>query len=513
VSDIVGRSIKKITKGAAIFFAGSTVGLLASFFGKIIVARYLDPPKFGVLSLSLVIFSIFCVISLIGIPGAMTRQASYYLGKGETEKAEAIIKLSAILLTSFSILASLIMFITSNYFARVFTIPTLCWTLKVFSIAIPFVVLRSFVISAFRIYEIPEVKVLFGDVIPNITRVSMIIVIVLLGLSFTWIVWAYSISTIISGVAAIIYLFKKLNLTSKINRGIFEYIFILLTISIPLLLQRTLGLIMAWTDVIMIGYFMRPIEIGLYSSAQPVAYLMSTALVSAGFLYLPVISKLYAENKLTEIKKVYAIITKWLTSAVMPIFLLLLLFPRTVLWVLYGSKYLAAYEVLRILAIGFFLHVAFGPNGVTLLALGDVKEITLATLAAAIINILLNLMLIPPMSIEGAAIASAVSYIFANIFISAKLYKSYKIHPFTKNYLKPIISSIIIAQLIYFVAKSVLLKWWMLMIAFFAFVIGYFITLLLTKSFDREDIMLLLAIEQRLGLNMKGIKRILSKFI
>ena len=41
----------------------------------------------------------------------------------------------------------------------------------------------------------------------------------------------------------------------------------------------------------------------------------------------------------------------------------------------------------------------------------------------------------------------------------------------------------------------------------------YFFLVLLSKSLDKEDVELLLAIEKKLGVNLRVIKRILRKFV
>jgi hypothetical protein len=54
---------------------------------------------------------------------------------------------------------------------------------------------------------------------------------------------------------------------------------------------------------------------------------------------------------------------------------------------------------------------------------------------------------------------------------------------------------------------------WMLPLLFILFFVIYSISLLLTKSFDSEDIMILLEIEKRMGINLKTIKKILKRFM
>jgi len=53
----------------------------------------------------------------------------------------------------------------------------------------------------------------------------------------------------------------------------------------------------------------------------------------------------------------------------------------------------------------------------------------------------------------------------------------------------------------------------MLLAAFLTFVVIYALSLLVTKSFDKEDIMILLSIENRLGVNLSWLKNILKKFV
>ncbi len=268
-----------------------------------------------------------------------------------------------------------------------------------------------------------------------------------------------------------------------------------------------------WTDTLMIGYYLNSSDIGLYSSAQPVASLMQNFLGAVSFLYFPITSQLYAQGKIKEIGRTYAVITKWLMSAILPIFLVILLFPKTVLWLLYSKNYVQAYQALRILAVGFFVHVMLGPNGLTLLAMGETKIITVTGFIGAVLNFMMNMLLIPVMGINGAALASALTYAVTNAMVSLRLYCGYNIHPFTRNYIKPAVLSTVVAMLIYYAVRNITLVWWMLIVLFVLFVATYFMSLLITKSFDREDIMLMLSIEQRLGLNLDWAKRILRRFV
>ena len=57
-----------------------------------------------------------------------------------------------------------------------------------------------------------------------------------------------------------------------------------------------------------------------------------------------------------------------------------------------------------------------------------------ASLASAVLNVVLNVSLIPLIGITGAAIATASSLALANMILSTKLYFLSGIHPLTVEY-------------------------------------------------------------------------------
>jgi len=143
---------------------------------------------------------------------------------------------------------------------------------------------------------------------------------------------------------------------------------------------------------------------------------------------------------------------------------------------------------------------------------GKTKFLVLTSSVAAVSNIILNIILIPKFSVEGAAIASLSAYCIANIINSTKLYRLYGVHPFTRNYLKPIGVSILLLTLIYYIASNFKIEIWALPVLLIIFLLSYFILLLITRSFDKEDMELFFTIERRMGVDFKIIKRILKKF-
>ena len=87
------------------------------------------------------------------------------------------------------------------------------------------------------------------------------------------------------------------------------------------------------------------------------------------------------------------------------LFLVFFLFPDLTLTSIVGAKYLPSADALRILSLAFIINNYTGPCGSTLIAMGESRFIMSSTLIGAILNVTLNVTLIPLYGFVGAAIA------------------------------------------------------------------------------------------------------------
>ncbi|MCK4348892.1 MAG: hypothetical protein KAW47_09780, partial [Thermoplasmatales archaeon] len=110
----------------------------------------------------------------------------------------------------------------------------------------------------------------------------------------------------------------------------------------------------------------------------------------------------------------------------------------------------------------------------------------------------------------------AISLAIINALKSAQIFRIHRIHPFARNYLKPIVTSVVLVSLIYVIVKVfwcptiTLVMLVALGILFFAL---YGLSILITKSFDPEDIVMLLELEKVTGIDVSWIKRMLKRFM
>lgn len=510
-------SLVKITKGAGIALVGTFAALLLGFISRPMVARYGTEAEYGVYSLVLVVLHVSVVIATLGLTSGTVRSIAYARGKNDSERVQKLIPASVQLGLIASVSLGIIVFLASDILAaRVFHDAALGFPLKIFALGIPFLTLINVLVSVFRGFEDIKPTVYFQSILRPLLFLLLLLPVVFVNLPFTGVFYAFLASLIVSSVALIVYTVKRLPFpvgfrTSLSANPVAKE---LLLFSLPLLGVAVLGLIIHWTDTLMLGGLKSSADVGLYNAAHPLAQFISAPLGAMLLIYMPIASGLYAQGSMPEMRRNFSILTKWLCSATLPLFLVLFLFPETVLGFLFGSSYAPAATALKILSIGLIINNFLGPNRATLIAMGEVRFIMWATLATAVLNIGLNVALIPPFGIEGAAIASVASITSINLIRCWKLYSLSKAQPLSKNLLKPTLASVAVVFLFQFIfGKFVTVTWWMLPLLFILYYVIYGLAILVTRSFDKEDISMLLAIEKRTGIDLSFIKRILRRFL
>lgn len=510
-------SLRKIARGAGIAIVGMFLGLVLQLVARLIIARYGLEANYGVFSLALVVLTFAMALASLGLHVGATRYIAYFRAKDDLAKVRGAMSVSLQLATAASIIVSVALFFSAEAIAlNIFHTLDLVPALRIFAIGLPFFTLINIFTAIFLGFDRVEPQAYFQFMLLNILFLSFLLAVILLNLPFIVVFYAYLAALILTFVALILYTVKKLPQpiifsTGKADTSIMKE---LLIFSLPLLGTAMLGMIIFWADTLMLGYFKAPETVGLYNAAYPLAYFISVPLTALALIYIPVASGLYSQNLITELRRDYTILTKWFSFLTLPIFLVLCLFPEAVLNLFFGSAYVAAAPALRILSLGFIINNLLGPNGNTLIAMGESRFIMWSVLAAATLNVILNIVLIPPLGIVGAAIASVVSLSLVNIIFSVKLYSLCRAQPLSKNLLKPLIASIVLALLFRFTIGSFLaVTLWMLPLLFILYYAIYGIVTLFTKSFDREDIALLLEIEKRSGVNATPLKKVLKRFI
>lgn len=201
-----------------------------------------------------------------------------------------------------------------------------------------------------------------------------------------------------------------------------------LTVAAPMLLISLVNIAQARTDIIMLGIFQNTTAAGYYTAATRVASFVLFGLTTVNLIAAPLISELFSQQRHTELQRTVTLVARAVFLFTVPVGLGIVMAGGLVLQ-LFGSEFSVAYPALVILTGGQFINALAGPVGYLMTMTRYQNEAAVILAVSAGLNIGLNIFLIPPYGLVGAAAATASSMAFWNLAMIILAQKRLKINP------------------------------------------------------------------------------------
>ncbi|MFO0792860.1 MAG: flippase [Candidatus Brocadiaceae bacterium] len=498
---IVDKSLKKVLKTTGIVFIGSVTGLFLQFISGIIITRAITPKELGVYTLSFTIISSITLISFIGFDNGMPRMVAKYFTTKDYGKTWGIVLSAFFIVCLMSILCSTGNYFLSGYIAQTFKKPDMQRVLQFFTFVLPPMAISMLLVNTFRGLSYSWPKVVVDEVSIRVFRIMGLFFVIYTGAGLKGVLWAHTL--VIYFVSTCFLIYSSITIPKIIPRIKPEWDVTggLIKFSLPLFGNTIVSILKMMAGIMILGYYLPYDAVAQYNVSMSLAHFLDMPLTSMAFIYLPTATSLLAassEQDLNAAGKLYTNCTKWIALIAVPFFMVFLLDADFLVTKLFGEAYLPAAKVLRILSIGYFIHVSFGPNGLTLLSLGKSKVFLSSALAMTALNIVLGIFLIPRWNIQGAAAANCISLIVSNLILSLSLYRFSRIHPLSMNYLKPFAFIFALSFLAYYIFNLCL----------FTSVFGHIVFLtglvcicicapFITRSINADDLSIISAMERK----------------
>ena len=499
----LNSSLKLIAKTSLIVLIGLILSKLATYIYRIIIARYYGSEAYGQFSLGLMIFSIFIAIASLGLIEGIIRFIPIYRGKNENHKINYLIKFALSLSLFCGILASVILYFSANSISlNIFHNAELAFYLKIFAITIPIFLIGNIYLYVLRAYEEIGSYSFILNILQNIVKLAFILLFILLGFKAgNAIVYSYSFGILAVLVAS--YLLCKYKIPTlfidktptplakiKIRTELVSY-------SWPIIFLGIISNILYWIDSFSIGYFKSVNDVGLYNAAVPIAALFTIAPDIFMQLFFPVINKEYGRKNIDLIKSLSKQVTKWIFIIDLPLFFLVLLFPGAIINPLFGYEYLVASNSLRFLALGAFISSVLGVSYYLVSMAGKSKVILANTIVFSLVNLAINILLVPKYGMNGASIATMISGITGSLVILFLARKYTSIFSLDKSMLK-IFAVSLIPLAIMFILRSMVSGLLSLILTGVLFGLSYLLIIFLTKCLDKSDAMIISSVKNKL---------------
>lgn len=467
----------RIAKNTSYFTLALVIQKIISFVYFSYIAVQIGVSSLGSYTFALFFTTIFSVIVDIGIANVLVREVSKY-----REKSQQYLSAAMAIKIPLAILTYLIVFLLINILDNPVLVRQLVYLAGII------MVLDSFTLTFYAflrghqnlkfesigtiIFQI--IVAVCGVTIVNLTKDLRILILAIMTASlFNFIYSSYLVR------------FKlRLKFFTKASKPVIKSILI---ITIPFALAAIFTRVYGYIDTVLLNQLVDETAVGYYSIPYKITF-------SLQFIPMAFIASLYPAfasyfiNSKELLQKTFEKSLIYLGIIAVPVSLGVIALAKPLMLKVYTSEFTPSVLPLQILIVSLvFLFLNF-PLGSLLNACNRQTRNTIHIGIVMVINIILNIILIPRFSYIGAAIASTVSTL---IMFILQMYVARQITPFSGRFLMNKFAKIIISGLaMYFVIIYLL--------SFINFIVSipiggviYFVILYLLKGFTRDDILLI----------------------
>lgn len=466
---------KRITTNSIFSLLSISSRLIANVFVFWIVARFFNASTFGQFTYAYTLATTFILFADFGFDILLTTEVA----KNRTHAGKIFTNYFSIkfILTCLSFVAMWIFILLKDSDEQGFLITA------VFSSFMFLTTMTNFLNALLRGFE----KMNYESVVSLLSNISLILlVVVLIIINANPFLFALSfvLTRGLGFVTSIIFtkkILSKITLTISFENfkeslgKTFDYGMIILFAG--LLFQL---------DTILIGLLINDYQVGLFQAAVKIVML---PLIIPSILFnavLPILARLHSENELKWEALGY-FLNKILFGISIPLAVIIFIYPEQILNIVYGrGRFYEAVPILKIFSLVLFVRFFLETYGYMLTTSNRQKFQMYILLSAVVINLLLDLLVIPRYGIIGVASISLLTSIIVAVgfcYTNFSLFKKWTLN--YRNYLMLIIFAVIIFVINLIAKEHIWLGSLIVFLTFFLVSISFY--------FDKNEKKLLLS--------------------
>lgn len=430
----------KIVKNISFLFIYQFVITVLSAILTIAIARQFGDAIFGRYSFATAITAIYVVFP-IGLDTLMLREVSRNRENASKYLSHILIsKLAFFLITNYLILSVLRSFHYSEETIYIVTI---------FNISM---ILSSMADTFKIIYQSFERMEFFSltQVIRQTTITSLSLLVLHLNYDLSFIAFMFVIGSALDLI--ICYLITKnfsINFDFKMNKNFFKDLFIY---SFPLSVIPLSSVIYIRANTMILSAMKGDEPVGWFNAAYGLVLMLRIVPEIVLLAFFPKLART-GMNPGESLRMIYQFLAKYLVMLGIPIVIGTSILAPKIILTIYGIKFSNSIIALQILSMDILLFFTYRLLQYILISINRQRETSIITFACAMINIILNFILIPSMSYIGSSLATVISEsILLAAFFSIVSKSFYKL-PIASITMKPIIASTLMAIFVYLLSS------------------------------------------------------------
>lgn len=417
--------VNQIFRQSGIYFLGMLFTTGVGFFFKVYIARELGAEALGIYAMGLSIVTIVSGFSGLGLGRSGIRFISQYKANGHWYFLRAYLQRTTLITLTMGLLLALLVYLFRHSIsAIIFQIPEGTDYIGWFAILIFLSSLHGLMEAYAQGFQNVGKQTIIGSFIKFPVKIAATVGLLALGYGLTGYIIGEMVATLVSLILFLLLIWKitpsPVKAIKSINKIPWDKN--LLSLTGVFLGLKILAMFSGEIDNLVLGGFMSPADVGVYSIAMTLGGFIFILLRSLNTVFAPIISELYTLGKQDEMKRIYYAATRWITLLSAPIAISLMAAGSSFLKI-FGEEFTNGSTALFIIAAGYLINVSFGPIGMIAQMTGMEKPLFRYQIMSQVLSLVLFWVLIPLFGLIGAATAISVNNILSNILIALVIKK------------------------------------------------------------------------------------------
>jgi len=411
------KSLKNLARQSFLYGIGSALMRITGFLLIPVYSRFISPADFGILAIFILLISILNILFGIGLHAAFLR---FYYDCETVEERKRLAGTVVIFLLCFSAIFSLILIANEGWIVeRIFGDAGFVYH---FRLIVATVVTEILFLSLLEIYRAQDRPIAY------ISHSGQKFVL-LLGLNILFIVYfkkgflGVLEAGLVSASISLVFIFFsqlrsiKLSFESGVMKKMIFY-------GLPFVPANISSLILTSSDRYFLKIFTDYSDVGLYAMGYRFGLFLNVFLVVPFSLAWPtqIISILKTENP----REIFAKVMTYFVLISVFASLFIVVFIREIYWALLTPEYYPSSSIVPYIIFSYVFQGIYSVGVLGMFITKKTRPQLVIFAAAAFLNIVLNLVLIPRWGITGAAVATLLAYavipVLTHIF-SQRLYR------------------------------------------------------------------------------------------
>lgn len=438
---------------AAVTLIGSGLGAALTVINEALAAHAIGPDGYGLYAIGMMFAKIGEILAVFGLPLAILHYLPVHLSRSDSRLALGTILGGAGLPLLLGLAFAASLWASAGWIARaVFADPDAAMYIAILGLAIPALTVADLLGNVARGFGRPVTYVLIRNVIPPLIYMVALVhilntgaagAILNSGAAGAAVAKSYWAATACGALAGIVVVGNMIWRRIGLVRPEFQ-LRSLYAYATPVILNSVFALAIVWTDLLLLGIFTEPATVGMYRACMQAAIAFDLIWNACSAATAPLYSVLVVGGNWERLQQIYGTAIRVAVLLTLPLYAIVFVNAADILGLLHPD-FRAAAMALTILAAGHAVKTSFGAASVLLVVGGQPLREARNGALAAVLNLGLNLALIPRFGLLGAATATATTLTAISLLRCWQVRRAFGIVSFDRSIPRAVVANCLVA--------------------------------------------------------------------